>query len=543
MRSPPLSRAADPLVADLAVVHRLLGEPLLRDRRRERGRVGDRCRVAPPLDRRRALRVVRPARERVGLAGGVGRVPRERQRPGLARLGPEELRGVRRRGADANRCRPALTLVGRGRVVDGAVVVVDPSGVDVAARVDRQRREQVPRAAAARRDRERDVVELDPRPLAGRHVTDRHAYVVALVAGGVQVAVLRIEAQLAAGRVCRERERRLRGGALPDEPADRVGRACRAGARVDERADGRLVEAHEDRVVGGRGRRAVVDRVPLPVDRDVLDGQRVLPPGVAVVVRDRSAEVDEPFEVDEVVVPLVVDRDVGVTAARRSIRAQADRAVDVELEPVVGRAVDPRVLGGGAERAALPVVVGLRVEEVQRLALGALRVDHGRRAERQLARDIGGGRRAAVAAGPRAGSRLDLGHRDVARGVRAGVGVGRRDHAARERADLDVPRAGLQVRALVADRLGTGRAVAVDLQHAARVVQLELDVVGRDGHGRRGDDGRVARGDVDRLQRAAVGRRDAAGEGAGIGRRRSGRNEKGGQQPGEGEKSQSHERS
>ena len=361
-------------------------------------------------------------------------------------------------------------------------------------------------------------MELDPRPLAGRHVADRHAHVVALVAGGVQVAVLRVEAQLAAGRVRGERERRLRGGALPDEPADRVGRAGRAGARVDERADGRLVEAHEDRVVGGRGRRAVVDRVPLAVDGDVLDGERVLAPGVAVVVRDRGAEVDEPLEVDEVVVALVVDGDVGVTAARRSVGAQADRAVDVELEPVVGRAVDPRVLRRRAERAALPVVVRLRVEEVQRLALGALRVDHGRRAEGELARDVGGRRRAAGAAGPGAGSRLDLGHRDVARGVRARVGVRRRDHAAGERADLDVPGAGLQVRALVAGPspgwwrvspctfsmpLGSYSSSVMSLAETVMAATATMVVSpGRDG---------------DRLQRAAVGRRDAAGEGAGVG--------------------------
>src|SRR3954454_5332250 len=298
-------RAADPLVADLAVVHRLLGEPLLRDGRRERGRVADRCGVAPPLDRRRALRVDGPAREAVRLARGVGRVPREREVAGRAGLRPQELGRRRRRRADADRRRPALALVGRGRVVDAAVVRVDPGRVDVAAGVDRKRREQVPRIAAARRDRERDVVELDPGALAWRHVADRQADVVALVARGVEVAVLRVEAQLAARRVRGEGERRLGGSALPDEPADRVGRAGRAGARVDERADGRLVERHEDRVVGGRGGRAVVGRVPLAVDGDVLDRERVLAPRVAVVVRDRGAEVDEALEVDEVVVPLV----------------------------------------------------------------------------------------------------------------------------------------------------------------------------------------------------------------------------------------------
>src|SRR5439155_9365962 len=41
-------------------------------------------------------------------------------------------------------------------------------------------------------------------------------------------------------------------------------------------------------------------RVPLPVDGRVLHRERVLAPGVAVVVRDRGGQVDQALEVDEV---------------------------------------------------------------------------------------------------------------------------------------------------------------------------------------------------------------------------------------------------
>src|SRR5439155_22815559 len=85
-------------------------------------------------------------------------------------------------------------------------------------------------------------------------------------------------------------------------------------------------------------------RVPLPVDGRVLHRERVLAPGVAVVVRDRGGQVDQALEVDEVVIALVVDGDVGVAPTRRRIGPEPDRAVDVELEPVVSRAMDERLL-------------------------------------------------------------------------------------------------------------------------------------------------------------------------------------------------------
>jgi len=43
-----------------------------------------------------------------------------------------------------------------------------------------------------------------------------------------------------------------------------------------------------------------------------LDRRRVLPPRVAVVVRDRGAELQEALEVDKVLVALVVEREVAV---------------------------------------------------------------------------------------------------------------------------------------------------------------------------------------------------------------------------------------
>jgi hypothetical protein len=90
--------------------------------------------------------------------------------------------------------------------------------------------------------------------------------------------------------------------------------------------------------------------------RRVLNGERVLAPGVPVVARDRRQEVDQRLEVDEVDVALVVVDDVGVTAARRSVGPEADGAVDVERETVVGRAVKEGLLRRNPPRARLPVV-------------------------------------------------------------------------------------------------------------------------------------------------------------------------------------------
>jgi hypothetical protein len=394
------------------------------------------------------------------------------------------------------------------------------------------------RAAPAGRVRQRDVVERDAGALAGRDVADREAHVLPLVAGVVEVARHVVEADLRAGRIRRQRPRHVRRRVLPDEAADRVGGAGRAWARVDVGAHCRLVEGEEDRVVRGRGGGAVVGRVPLAVDGGVLHRHRVLPPGVAVVVRHGGAEVDQRLEVDEVVVALVVDRDVRVTAAGRAVGTQADGAVDVELEPVVGRAVDERLLRGDPPRAALPVGVALRVEEVERLALGALRVDDGRRAEDELARDVARGRRAAGAAGARAGR--DRGNGRVARRECSGVAVGRGEHAARERTDLGVPDARREVRALVDDLLRTGERVAVGLQGAARVVQLEGDVVGRDGRGGGDGDRRLAGDDRDRVHRATRRWRDAAAERATVRAGVADEEQTRGDEPDEGKQSQAH---
>ncbi len=532
-------RAADALVADLAVVHRLLGEALLRDRRRQRGRVGDHARVAPPLDSGGSQRIVDPVRERVGLAGRVGCVPGERERARRPGLRPEELGRVRGRAVDLDRRRPRRALVGRVRVVDVVVVRVDPGGVDGPRRVGRDCREEVTGAAAAGRVRHGHVVELDPRALPGRHVADRHADVRALVAGVVEVPRHLVEADLRTGGVVRERPGRLCGGVLPDEAADRVGRPGRARARVDVGADGGLVEREEDGVVSRARGRPVVDGVPLPVDRGVLHRDGVLAPVVAVVVRDRGAEVDEGLEVDEIVVALVVHHDVGVAAARGHIGPESGGAVDVELEPVVGRAVDERGLGGRPPGTALPVRVAVRVEEVQRLAFGPLGIDHRRRAEDEPAGDVLGDRRPAGASTGRAGRRHLLnGH--AARREGAVVAVRRRDHAAREGADLHVPHAGREVVALVDDLFGAGCRVAVSLERSGRVVQVERDVVRRHIHVGDCVDRRLACDDGDRVQRAARGRRDAAAERARVGAGRAACHQEGHDHATEGDQPQTH---
>jgi hypothetical protein len=98
------------------------------------------------------------------------------------------------------------------------------------------------------------------------------------------------------------------------------------------------------------------------------------------------------------------------------------------------------------------------VEVVERLTLGALRVDDGRSAELQLAGHSPGGRRTELAAGVRAG---DADRRPVGHRRRAGVVVGRRDDAALERADLQVVGARREVGARVVHRLRACQRVPV----------------------------------------------------------------------------------
>ena len=142
--------AADPLVTDLAVVHRLLREALLCDRRGGRRRLCDHSDVAVPLDGRRTLWIVRPVREAVGLPCRIRSEPGEPDRAGRSSLRPDELVRDSRRRVDLDGRRPALALVAGRRVVDVVVVRVDPRGVDVPTLVDRQRREEVAGAAATR---------------------------------------------------------------------------------------------------------------------------------------------------------------------------------------------------------------------------------------------------------------------------------------------------------------------------------------------------------------------------------------------------------
>ncbi len=506
-----VGRAADSRVADLPVVHRLLGEPLLGDRRLRGRGVRDHGGVAVPLDGRGALRVGRPVREAVGAARRVRADPGERERARRASLRPKELVRRRRSLAHAGGNAPRAPLVRRVGVVDGVVVRVDPGGVDVSAAVDGHGREEVVRAAAAGRARRVHVPEPNSGALAGLDVADRDAHVVAHLARVVQVPLHRVEPDLAAAGVAAERRGRARVRVLPDEAAGRVVRPLRPRRRVDVDPDGRLVEGHEDRVVV-RGRRGpVVDGVPLPVDRRVLHRERVLAPVLAVVVRDRGAEVHEPLEVDEVDVALVVLDHVRVAAAGRRVGPDPGRAVDVEAEPAVRGAVDEGQLRRGPPRPRLPVVAVAR-DEVDRLALGPLRVDDRRRRERELPGRVLRGRRRARAAGRRAGH---ADGRPGARRIGAGVGERRREPGV-EGAHLRLVDARRERGARVVDLLGAGCGVRVRDVVPLGVEELERDVVGRHRRSREDVDRRLARDDRDRMQRPAGRWDEAAAEGAAV---------------------------
>ena len=222
-------RAADALVADLAVVHRLLGEALLRDRRRERGRVRDQRRVAPPLERGRALRVVGPARERVGLAGGVGRrTSASASVPGLSPACAQRNSAVVDGAVlTCTGVVQLVALVGRGRVVDVRVGRVDPGRVDVA----RRSRSPAPgRGAPGRRRPARPAASTlwnwIPVRWPGATWPIVIADVVALVAGEVEVALdFGSKRSCAAGRV------RSRAAAAPSRrrSARRARRPGRSG--------------------------------------------------------------------------------------------------------------------------------------------------------------------------------------------------------------------------------------------------------------------------------------------------------------------------
>src|SRR4029077_13733206 len=243
--------------------------------------------------------------------------------------------------------------------------------------------------------------------------------------------------------------------------------------------------------------------------RGVLDGGLVLAPGVAVVVRERSPEVDQRLEVDEIGVALVVRHDVGVPAAGAGVGPEAGRAVDVELEAAVGRAVDEGILRRRAPGAGLPIVAAL-VEPVQRLALGQLGVDNGGRTEPELAGDALDRRRADLVADGRDRSRGD--YWAVRDGVGTRVVIGLTDQAALERADLQVVGAGLHVVDRVVDGLRAGQRVAVLQQLAGRAVEIQRDVIGGDVLGGDGIDGRISLDDLHVLHRTAARGRDSARE-------------------------------
>ena len=93
---------------------------------------------------------------------------------------------------------------------------------------------------------------------------------------------------------------------------------------------------------------------------------------------DDADLVQRALEVGEVDVALVVVGDVGVAAAGRRVRPRADRRDEMELLSVVRRAVDEGLVRREAPRARLPDRP-VAVDGEQRLALGALRIDDGRR--------------------------------------------------------------------------------------------------------------------------------------------------------------------
>ena len=341
----------------------------------------------------------------------------------------------------------------------------------------------------------------------GFDVPDRQLDVVVGRAREVEVSPHRVETELAAARLGRQRVDEIGRRVLVDEAARHVGAAARSGARVDVGPQF-LAEAEEDRVVvraGGSDRvvRPVVDREPLAVDARRLHAEAVSAPGVAVVVADRAVELDQGLEVGEVGVALVVGDDVRVTAARACVGPGSDRAVDVELVAAVGRAVDEGLLRRDPPRPALPVGAVVRIEPVDGLALGSLPVDDGRR------------RREDEAAGTtrRNGSPARLG--DEGRGAVVGRGGGQ------ERHDPHLVGALVAVRVLEQESLG-GRPSRGGLpdEIARVVVDEEVEVVVR-----------AAPRDLDvgatRVRRP-VARRDVHGElevvaadVAGVGRRRT----------------------
>ena len=97
------------------------------------------------------------------------------------------------------------------------------------------------------------------------------------------------------------------------------------------------MEDVEDGIVGrARGAdaviRAVVHREPLSVCSGGLNARWILPPGIAIVIRDRAIEFfKRAFQVTEVNNTLVVSGNGRITSARRRVRPKRRRADHVEL--------------------------------------------------------------------------------------------------------------------------------------------------------------------------------------------------------------------
>ena len=349
---PVARRAAEPFLANLPEVHRVLRRADLVDRGASRSREvePDLGQVHVPGDRRRGDAVREPRREGARVPSDRGAVPDEVDGP--RRPADDPRPDVRVRGVPVHLQRrgPGVAAVGGSAHVHVVVVRVDPGRVDIPRAVDRSVREEIAHGPA-RTGRRGELVEVESRPLSGVHVARDQGHMVAADARQVQVAQDGVELGLSAGRSRRHEElvRRDR----EDEASGQIRRSSRPWRAVDLDAARELVDRQEDRVVAGTGGRAVVHGEPLPV-LGRIDRERVLLPRVPAVVRHRDAEVHEALKVHEVGEPLIVRDDVRIAASRRRVRPRLDRRDDVEGVPAIRRAVDEALRRGRPPRPGFP---------------------------------------------------------------------------------------------------------------------------------------------------------------------------------------------
>ena len=379
---PVARRAAEPFLADLPEVHRMLRRADLVDRGAPRGREvePDLGQVDVPGNRRRGGAVREPRREGARVPSDRGPVPDEVDGPRGAADDPRPDVRVRGISVHLQRRGPGVAAVGGSAQVHVVVVRVDPGRIDIPRAVDRCVHEEIS-DGSARTGRRGELIEVEPRPLSGVHVARDQGDVVASDARQVQVAQDRIELGLSAGRSWRHEE--LVRCRREDEASGQIRRSGRSRRTVDLDAARELVDGQEDRVVGGSGRRAVVHGEPLPV-LGRIDGERVFLPRVPAVVRHRHPEVHEALQVHEVREPLIVRDDVRVAASRRRIWPRLDRRDDVEGVPAVRRAVDEALRRGRAPRPGFPQVAVL-VDVDHRLSLRPEGIGDDARSDRDAA--------------------------------------------------------------------------------------------------------------------------------------------------------------